>query len=495
MGLLVKLTAVAILFAGTNGQYFELFDQFTSMNFEPACGLANGEGNWTVSGKVVLASEYRSFFKHQVEFRSGEFSDVTICIADIDSCGVDPNPSDLDSCWCTERKNNDFYVTMRRKARVEESYKALVVALPLESGCNPPQLQKAAGIMPPVYSPGEMVHGTFIVEKSPEEVLMREQNVSVCPNHYIDLRFCVYNLIPDYHLYLKFDQGITRETTVTSMCLDLTQRFSFNDTDIYSAHISYDENAWCPRQGTFTVNFIERTEGCSKDGCIDEEKDTCEAGNGALARQTANIVHEGALYHVLCDTVSDGGNWLIIQRRVYGDQDFYKEWADYKEGFGDLTTDFWMGLQQIHELCFTSACELRVDLKYAGHDFFAQYATFKVAGSHEKYTLTVNGYSGNAGDALTPHSGKPFTTIDKDNDDNPSSNCAQDSKGGWWYHNCHNANLNGWWNKNDWASGVNWKDLTGYANSVTFSEMKVRVASGAAGNAGNGNSESIPRQE
>ena len=87
------------------------------MNFEPACGLANEEGNWTVSGKLVLASEYRSFFKHQVEFRSGEFSDDTMCVADIDSCGLDPAPSDLDSCWCTKSKGNDFYVTMRRKAR------------------------------------------------------------------------------------------------------------------------------------------------------------------------------------------------------------------------------------------------------------------------------------------------------------------------------------------------------------------------------------------
>jgi len=486
MVLLLQLAAIGIILSGARAQYFEEFDQFTSITFQPACGLANREGNWTVSGMVVLAPEYSSFFKHEVVFKSGEYNEDNMCVVDIDSCGPDPAPLATDSCWCSSYKGSNFYVTMRRTARIEESYKALVVCLPLQSGCNPQALSKAAGIMPPVYSPGEMVHGTFRVEKSPEEQLQRVQNVSVCPNHYIDLRFCVYNLIPDYHIHLHCEHS-GREITVTDSCLDMTQRFSFNDTDMYPVHISYDENAWCPRTGTYTVNFIERTEGCSPDGCIDEEKDTCEAGNGALARQTANIVHEGTTYHVLCDTVSDGGNWILIQRRSYGDQDFYKEWKDYKDGFGDLTTDFWFGLQKIHELCFTSPCELRVDLKYDGHDKFATYSTFKVAGSHEHYRLTVNGYSGDAGDSLTHHSGQPFTTIDKDNDAAPTTNCALSSKGGWWYKNCHQANLNGWWSSPDWGSGVIWTTLTGFANSVSFVEMKIRVAAGASGAAGNGN--------
>ena len=37
----------------------------------------------------------------------------------------------------------------------------------------------------------------------------------------------------------------------------------------------------------------------------------------------------------------------------------------------------------------------------------------------------------------------PFSTYDNDNDVHTSFNCAYSHQGGWWYHNCANANLNG----------------------------------------------------
>lgn len=49
-----------------------------------------------------------------------------------------------------------------------------------------------------------------------------------------------------------------------------------------------------------------------------------------------------------------------------------------------------------------------------------------------------------AGDAMTYHQGRPWTTIDSDNDV-ALSNCALAHRGAWWYKNCHLANLNGNW--------------------------------------------------
>ena len=50
-----------------------------------------------------------------------------------------------------------------------------------------------------------------------------------------------------------------------------------------------------------------------------------------------------------CDMDSDGGNWTVFQRR--GDfsprQDFFQDWDEYKEGFGDLTKEFWWGLENM----------------------------------------------------------------------------------------------------------------------------------------------------
>lgn len=46
------------------------------------------------------------------------------------------------------------------------------------------------------------------------------------------------------------------------------------------------------------------------------------------------------------------------------------------------------------------------------------------------------------GDSLRYHSGRPFST--KDKDPHPLSiHCAKAYMGGWWYKNCYKANLNG----------------------------------------------------
>lgn len=47
-----------------------------------------------------------------------------------------------------------------------------------------------------------------------------------------------------------------------------------------------------------------------------------------------------------------------------------------------------------------------------------------------------------SGDSLTYHSGCLFST--KDRDPTPFiTRCAMSYRGGWWYKNCHEANLNG----------------------------------------------------
>ncbi|XP_047696073.1 tenascin-N isoform X1 [Prionailurus viverrinus] len=147
---------------------------------------------------------------------------------------------------------------------------------------------------------------------------------------------------------------------------------------------------------------------------------------------------------VYCDMDTDGGGWIVFQRRNTGQLDFFKRWRTYVEGFGDPMKEFWLGLDQLHNLTTGTATryEVRVDLQTANESAYAVYDFFQVASSKERYKLSVGKYRGTAGDALTYHNGWKFTTFDRDNDI-ALSNCALTHHGGWWYKNCHLANPNG----------------------------------------------------
>lgn len=179
----------------------------------------------------------------------------------------------------------------------------------------------------------------------------------------------------------------------------------------------------------------------------------------------------GGMVTVYCDMDTDGGGWTVFQRRKDGSVDFFRGWNDYVRGFGDPSGEFWLGLDGLHNLTQMTPMTLRVDLREGDDDAFAKYSTFQVA--KRNYRLTVGGYSGTAGDSLSYHNNRIFTTKDRD----PASfitRCAMSYRGGWWYKNCHEANLNGLYGIDVKHQGLIWTSWKGKEVSVQFTEMKMR---------------------
>ncbi|XP_068461525.1 tenascin-R isoform X2 [Clinocottus analis] len=176
---------------------------------------------------------------------------------------------------------------------------------------------------------------------------------------------------------------------------------------------------------------------------------------------------------VFCDMSTDEGGWIVFQRRQNGLTDFSRKWSDYRVGFGNLEDEFWLGLDNIQKIAGQGRYELRIDMKDGQESVYANYDKFAIGDARNLYKLRIGEYNGTAGDSLSYHQGRPFSTKDRDNDI-AVTNCASSYKGAWWYKNCHRANLNGKYGESRHSQGINWYHWKGHEFSIPFVEMKMR---------------------
>ena len=158
---------------------------------------------------------------------------------------------------------------------------------------------------------------------------------------------------------------------------------------------------------------------------------------------------------VYCDQTSNNGGWTVIQRRYDCSTDFYRNWNDYKYGFGELRREFWLGNDIIYlqtlQAMYPKGSEALFKMKPFGGSSFQinRYSHIQVGNEKTNYMLSVSGpLEGHIPTELITNNRNDLTTYDRDND-RSASNCAQIYKGPCRYGGCSHEelNLNGEYNK------------------------------------------------
>ncbi|XP_057714376.1 angiopoietin-related protein 1-like isoform X2 [Corythoichthys intestinalis] len=237
-----------------------------------------------------------------------------------------------------------------------------------------------------------------------------------------------------------------------------------------------------PTDGTLEVQKHPQT-NFSAEGPFRDCLEAQEAGHVTSGMYLIKPDEAEKSMQVWCEQDMDNGGWTVILSRKDGSVNFFRNWENYKSGFGNTDGEYWLGLEGIYKLGRQGDYKLQVELEdWMDKKVYAQYSSFHLEPESEGYRLRLGTYRGNAGDSLSSHNGKQFTTLDRDKDAF-SGNCAHFHKGGWWYNACGQANLNGVWYsggvyRSKFQDGIFWADYGGGFYSMKSVRLMIRPIDG-----------------
>lgn len=212
-------------------------------------------------------------------------------------------------------------------------------------------------------------------------------------------------------------------------------------------------------------------------------------GDGIIQIEINQYPEKSLMLSVYCEN-----KWIVIQQRQNGFQvNFNRTWAEYASGFGDLKTDFWLGLEYIHLLTKNQDTELLIELTdWSDQVFTASYGNFKLGNQQDWYRLYLSPrLDGNASKnylddsyyGFSSQNGAYFSTFDKINYKMkyPTKNCPVRSGGGWWftdYSSCLPVNLNAIYVSGasaPSAKGIKWQGIRPFDRNYALKKSKMKI--------------------
>ena len=189
---------------------------------------------------------------------------------------------------------------------------------------------------------------------------------------------------------------------------------------------------------------------------------------------------------VFCDMTTDGGGWIVMQRRFDGSVSFYHNWNTYRDGFGDVNGEHWLGNEFVHQYINAYPTELIVEATaFDGEQIAVKMQNFEISDEASKYAMdystceVVKGNKNYCWDWIHTK-GYKFSTIDQNNNKitlRPELDCAIKFSGAWWHNDCFNVCLNGNYSviePTTFGESILWKSFRGYERSLIEAKMLIR---------------------
>jgi len=176
----------------------------------------------------------------------------------------------------------------------------------------------------------------------------------------------------------------------------------------------------------------------------------------SLKSKLKNIARESKRAKDYDDAIDESSlrhedEWIIIQERNFAESTAFAQngWQEYKEGFGTNSTEYWLGLEKIHQL--TKSGEWQLIIRFTLNDkreVWILYDGFHVEDEQMHYLLSVEKVSAQIGssdlklkdDIYMYFNRMPFATRDRRNAKNmlgiSGKACGVEAEGGWWFRYC-----------------------------------------------------------
>ncbi|GFR99608.1 ficolin-1 [Elysia marginata] len=328
--------------------------------------------------------------------------------------------------------------------------------------------------------PNKVMHLDTKVSKTPKD--FRSQAKTDIPEDTLDLMWQQFYreqkmALKNVSEYFKGNSNDTSALIAMEGDLDLLKSYGqmiLNETETIRKVLTSDVPSRCvATQATDTPKLQPQ---------LPQQPDSCLRDMGKYLNQSyphyVTMTQFILQRQILCDTKTDGGGWIVIQRRINGNVYFNRDWESYKKGFGkpEPTEDFWLGNDAIYVLTYLQPYELRVEITSGDKDYVALYKTFKLEDETNKYRIRLGAVTSSIDDGknagLSYSNNQAFSTVDRDNDGLSGGHCAESRQCGWWFKACELSKLTGPWRNGEvyeaWYNGTRWM-------SATRTEMKIRT--------------------